>query len=47
MAREFVNRINDELPCIRVRFLGLFDTVASFGLGGNNVNIGCRLGVPG
>ncbi|MFZ2655639.1 MAG: DUF2235 domain-containing protein, partial [Victivallales bacterium] len=32
--------------CPRIRFLGLFDTVASFGLPGNNINLGKDIGIP-
>ncbi|MDD4870755.1 MAG: DUF2235 domain-containing protein [Kiritimatiellae bacterium] len=32
---------------VKIRFLGLFDTVASFGLPGNNVNVGYDLSIPG
>lgn len=31
---------------VRIRFLGLFDTVASFGLPGNNINWGQNLSIP-
>jgi len=48
MAREFANRINDKY-CgkIKVRFLGLFDTVAQIGLPDPlNINSGVRLDIP-
>ncbi len=32
MARIFANMMKKEIPCARVRFLGLFDTVAQFGV---------------
>jgi uncharacterized protein (DUF2235 family) len=31
---------------VKIRFLGLFDTVASFGVFGNNINLGYDLSVP-
>jgi len=45
MAREFTNRINDKY-CgeIKVRFLGIFDTVSQFGL--PYFSIGIRLDIP-
>ncbi|MFZ5494537.1 MAG: phospholipase effector Tle1 domain-containing protein, partial [Verrucomicrobiota bacterium] len=30
-----------------IRFVGLFDTVGSFGVPGNNINIGIRMSLPG
>jgi len=50
LALEFANDIHDDgvngeaAPAIR--FLGLWDTVASFGLPGNNINLGYELTVP-
>lgn len=40
LARDFVNQVNKELgeDGVRVGFVGIFDTVASFGPGGNNLN---------
>ena len=32
--------------CVKIRFLGIFDTVASFGIPGNNINIGYDLSIP-
>lgn len=46
LAREFTNRIVDEYPCIPIQWMGLFDTVGSFGIGGNDIDIGIRLGIP-
>ena len=50
LALEFANEVHDcevagqtERP---IRFLGLWDTVASFGLPGNNINLGYTLTVP-
>jgi uncharacterized protein (DUF2235 family) len=53
-ARAFANKIADEgIPLAngqkvypKIRFLGLFDTVASFGIPGNDVNIGYKLSIP-
>ncbi len=44
IARHFVNLVHD-YEKVRVRLLGIFDTVGSFGLGGNDVNIGYSLAV--
>lgn len=53
LALEFANTVYDEgvekdgeqiKP--EIRFIGLWDTVASFGLPGNNVNLGYNLHVP-
>ena len=44
LARHFTNLIYD-IHQIKVRFLGIFDTVGSFGLGGNDINIGYALDV--
>jgi hypothetical protein len=40
---DFVNNI-ECYPAIR--FVGLFDTVGSFGIPGNNINIGIRMDLP-
>lgn len=45
-ARDFANQLRQKYPCIRIRWIGLFDTVASFGLGGNGTDIGYRFGIP-
>lgn len=57
-AREFANLINDKgIPSsvkligqkgcpVRIRFLGLFDTVASMGIPGNDINIAYNLAIP-
>jgi uncharacterized protein (DUF2235 family) len=53
-AREFANKIaregvkldNGQVVHPQIRFLGLFDTVASIGIPGNDLNIGYRLGIP-
>ncbi len=50
LALEFANEIfdagvNDE-EAPKIRFLGLWDTVASFGIPGNNINLGYELTVP-
>jgi uncharacterized protein (DUF2235 family) len=44
------NRVVDSrntLACSpKIRFVGLFDTVGSFGIAGNDINIGIRMGLP-
>jgi len=51
LALEFANEIHDNdvtgVQHAKIRFLGIWDTVASFGLPGNNVNVGYNLTVPG
>lgn len=44
-ARDFANRLKEKYPCVKIRWIGLFDTVASEGLP-NDVNIGYQLGIP-
>jgi RHS repeat-associated protein len=44
-ARSFANLLRERIPCVRIRWMGLFDTVASEGLP-NDVNLGYSLGVP-
>lgn len=49
LALDFANDIKDGLLTVGsppIRFLGLWDTVASFGVPGNNVNLGYELTVP-
>ncbi len=50
LALEFANEICTEKIAGQkgrpIRFIGLWDTVASFGIPGNNVNLGYQLGVP-
>ena len=46
MAREFANRVKEKEPNARIRWMGLFDTVASFGLGGNDINVNYRMKIP-
>ncbi len=49
-ALEFANEIRDEFAGgsrpPEIRFLGLWDTVASFGIPGNNINLGFELTLP-
>lgn len=45
LALQLVNALNDEFA-FPVRFLGLFDTVGSFGLPFNRVNLGWKLTLP-
>ncbi len=44
-ARAFANKLSEKYPCMKIRWIGLFDTVASEGLP-NDVNIGYQLGIP-
>lgn len=47
MAREFANMIYEKCPKIKIRFLGLFDTVPQVGSPDRyNVNPGVRLDIP-
>ncbi len=50
LALEFANEINDkgvlETDSPTVNFIGIWDTVASFGMPGNEINIGYNLTVP-
>jgi len=56
LAREFANRIYEKgivddhgkvLACRPdIRFVGLFDTVGSFGIPGNDINVGIRMDLP-
>ncbi len=43
LALHFVNSLPTD---VRVRFLGLFDTVPSFGVPGNGIDWGWKLGLP-
>ncbi|HEX5747499.1 MAG TPA: DUF2235 domain-containing protein [Archangium sp.] len=49
MARTFVKLINmglrREIPNLSVRFLGIFDTVGSFGIPGDDVDVGQNMGI--
>ncbi len=46
VALHFANIVNEEQSGARVRFLGLWDTVASFGWPGNSLNFGWTLTLP-
>jgi uncharacterized protein (DUF2235 family) len=46
LALHFANQVQEELPRTEVRFLGLWDVVASFGVPGNDLNIGWHLTLP-
>ena len=50
LALEFANEIHEgRVNAVKdppVRFLGIWDTVASFGIPGNNINLGYNLTVP-
>lgn len=46
-AVDFVNRVSEKHGArLPVRFLGLWDCVASFGVPGNKINIGWHLDIP-
>jgi uncharacterized protein (DUF2235 family) len=47
LALNFANEVAEEMDGAEVRFLGLWDTVASFGLPGNDFNIAWHLTLPG
>lgn len=47
LALHFANEVDHYFNHAPVRFLGLFDTVASFGKPGNDVNVGWKLTLPG
>ena len=46
LALDFANMVNDRKQGAPIRFVGLWDTVASFGLPGNRINIGHKLTLP-
>jgi uncharacterized protein (DUF2235 family) len=46
LAMHFANMICQEKHGAPIRFLGLFDVVASFGLPGNDLNVGWKLTLP-
>ncbi|MBN1546719.1 MAG: DUF2235 domain-containing protein [Syntrophaceae bacterium] len=46
LAVHFANMIFKEKHGAPIRFIGLFDVVASFGLPGNDLNIGWKLTLP-
>jgi uncharacterized protein (DUF2235 family) len=46
LALHFANEIWDERPEMPIRFVGLWDVVASFGLPGNDLNIAWTLTLP-
>lgn len=46
LALHFANEVDEEMDGAAVRFLGLWDTVASFGLPGNDLNIAWHLTLP-
>lgn len=45
-ARDFANQLKQKFPCVIIRWMGIFDTVASFGLGGNNSDLGYDFRIP-
>ena len=44
-ARDFANELKEKYPCVNIRWMGLFDTVASVGFPGN-INLGYNLSIP-
>jgi uncharacterized protein (DUF2235 family) len=46
LALHFANEIDEEMNGAQIRFLGLWDVVASFGLPGNDLNINWTLTLP-
>lgn len=46
LALHFANEVEEKMPETKVRFLGLWDVVASFGLPGNDINVGWHLSLP-
>jgi uncharacterized protein (DUF2235 family) len=50
LALEFANRIHDDgvddVENPPISFIGIWDTVASFGLPGNHINVGYTLSIP-
>jgi uncharacterized protein (DUF2235 family) len=47
IARHFANQVKEDQRGAEIRFLGLWDTVASFGIPGNDINIGWTFTLPG
>lgn len=43
LALHFTNQVERRYPEANIRFVGLWDTVASFGIPGNRINIGWQL----
>jgi uncharacterized protein (DUF2235 family) len=46
IALEFCNLVDAAMQAPPIRFVGLWDTVASFGLPGNRINVGHKLTLP-
>jgi uncharacterized protein (DUF2235 family) len=46
LAMSFANEVDKKLPHVDIRFVGLFDLVAQFGLPGRHVNAGHVVGLP-
>lgn len=46
LALHFANEIQEEKGGAEIRFLGLWDIVAAFGIPGNDINIGWTLTLP-
>ncbi len=47
LALHFANEVEEEIDNAKIRFLGLWDVVASFGLPGNHINLGWHLHLSG
>jgi uncharacterized protein (DUF2235 family) len=43
LALHFANQVHKDIAGAEIRFLGLWDVVASFGIPGNDINIGWKL----
>lgn len=46
LALHFANKVAEDKGGAEIRFLGLWDIVASFGIPGNNINLGWTLTLP-
>lgn len=46
LAMSFANEVATKLPDVSIRFVGVFDVVAQFGLPGRHVNAGHRVALP-
>ncbi len=46
IAVSFANEIKEQMPDVKIRFVGLFDVVGQFGLPGEHIQAGHDLGCP-
>lgn len=46
LAVAFANEINEKLPQVSIRFVGVWDIVAQFGAPGKHLNVGLNLDMP-